>query len=77
MKLTIPTPCLQSWQLDGWIEQGYSITSIVPYFEGEIVHVTPGSITICGGIGKLITVESIPTTDAYFDGDRIIVGRSE
>lgn len=77
MKLTIPTPVLQSWQIDGWLEQGYAITSIVPSFEGEIVHVSPSRITIDGGIGKLVTVESVPTTDAYFDGDRIIVGRSE
>lgn len=75
MKLTIPTPVLQSWQIDQWMEQCYTVVSVLEGYEGEIVHVSPSRITIDGGIGKLITVESIPTTDAYFDGARIIVGR--
>lgn len=74
MKIPIQTPEVQSWQIDGWMEQAYTVISRVKGYEGVVVNVRPGNITLnnveeC----KLVVVRGIPTQNAYFDGENIIL----
>ena len=73
MNLAIPTPTLQSWQIAGWIEQGYTVISQVSGFEGMVVGVNPGQITIDDNV-RVIIVKEIPTQKARLDDPFIIVG---
>lgn len=73
MNLNIPTDTVQSWQIDGWIEQGYTVICRVGDYDGFVENVYPGHIIINTGDG-IIDVSSIPTKVAKLDGINIILG---
>lgn len=73
MNLNILTDTVQSWQIDGWIEQGYTVICRVEDYNGFVENVYPGHIIINTGDG-IIDVSSIPTKVAKLDGAYIILG---
>lgn len=73
MNLNIPTDAVQSWQIDGWIEQGYTVICRVEDYNGFVENVYPGHIIINTGDG-IIDVSSIPAKVAKLDGGYIILG---
>lgn len=73
MNLNIPTDTVQSWQIDGWIEQVYTVICRVEDYNGSVENVYPGHIIINTGDG-IIDVPSIPTKVAKLDGGYIILG---
>jgi hypothetical protein len=72
MNLAIPTPTLQSWQIAGWIDQAYGVISCVKDFEGVIIGVSPGEITIDND-ERVIIVKEIPTQRARLEDPWIVL----
>lgn len=77
MKIPIPTLEVQSWQVDGWMEQAYIVMSFVEGYQGPIKAVSPGKITIAGQGGVDLVVESIPSTSVQLQDPYILIGYPE